>query len=284
MAGIFLSGKKNGVGDMTRGPLTRQMIVFAIPLIISGVLQLLFHTADMAVVGRFASYKAMAAVGATGSINHLLVNIFIGLSIGTNVMVARYLGAKSEQDISKTVHTSVLLALAGGVFLVLLGTAIARPILAEMDTPAEILDMSTLYMQIYFCGMPMSLLYNFGSAILRAMGDTTRPFYYLVAGGVINIALNLFFVIVCGMDVAGVAIATAVSQGVSAILIMRALMKIDGPCRVYWRKLRFCWKNLREILWVGIPAGFQSSCFSIYYCTGKCKKTKLTTRVDKYNF
>jgi len=249
--------------DMCHGPLARQMVVFAIPLMISGFLQLLFHAADLIVIGRFSTHEALAAVGATGSITHLLVNIFIGLSIGTNVLVARYLGAKNRKEVSRTVHTAVMVSIIGGVLLAFCGILAARPGLSRMSTPPEVLDKAVLYMSIYFSGMPVIMLYNFGSAVLRAQGDTTRPFYFLLLGGVINVLLNLFFVIVFHWDVAGVATATVISQAVSAMLVLRTLMTIRGPCRVKWQALHIKWDNLREMMWIGIPAGFQSSCFSI---------------------
>lgn len=249
--------------DMCHGPLTGQIIRFVIPLIISGLLQLLFHSADLIVIGRLASKEALAAVGATASLTMLLINIFIGLSVGTNVLVARYLGEQNRKDISRTVHTAITISLGGGILLAAAGILLAKPMLALMGTPEEIIDMSTLYMRIYFGGMPVIMLYNFGSAILRAMGDTTRPFYFLLLGGIINVLLNLFFVIIFHWDVAGVATATVISQGVSAWLVVRVLLKMRGPCRVKLQGLHIRWKNLREMMWIGVPAGFQASCFSL---------------------
>lgn len=248
---------------MCRGPLKKQIIIFAVPLVCTGLLQILFHAADMMVVGRFASYRALAAVGSTGSLTALIINIFLGMSIGTNVLVARYLGAKNRKEVSRTVHTAVFAALAGGVGLGIFGIVMARTFLEMMSTPADVIDMATLYMRIYFAGMPIVLLYNFGSSIMRAAGDTKRPFYFLVVGGIINVLLNLFFVICCGMDVGGVALATIISQGFSAAMILRSLMHMGEGCRFKWKKLRIAWKNLREMLWLGVPAGFQSSCFSL---------------------
>ncbi|MBO5668564.1 MAG: MATE family efflux transporter [Lentisphaeria bacterium] len=249
--------------DMCHGPLVRQMIRFSIPLMISGMLQLLFHAADLIVIGRFSSHEALAAIGATGSLTSLLVNVFIGLSVGTNVLVARYLGEKNRKETSRTVHTAVMSSFAGGIFLAIFGIMAARPVLSWMSTPPEILDKAVLYMSIYFAGMPVIMFYNFGSAIMQAFGDTTRPFYFLLLAGVINVLLNLFFVIVFHWDVAGVAAATVISQAVSAVLVLRVLKDMRGPCRVKWQALCVKWKNLREILWIGVPAGFQSSCFSI---------------------
>ncbi len=249
--------------DMCHGPLLSQIIRFVIPLIISGVLQMLFHSADLIVVGRLASHKALAAVGATASLSMLLINIFIGLSIGTNVLVARYLGEQNRKDISRTVHTAILTSLGGGAILAVVGVIFAKPMLKMMGTPEDILDMSALYMWIFFGGMPAVMLYNFGSAILRAMGDTTRPFYFLLIAGIINVVLNLFFVITFHWDVGGVATATVVSQAIAGVLVLRVLYKMRGPCRFKWQNLRFKWKNMRELLWIGVPAGFQSSCFSL---------------------
>ena len=249
--------------DMCRGPLKKQMITFAVPLVFTGLLQILFHAADLMVVGRFASYRALAAVGSTGSLTMLIINVFLGISIGTNVLVARYLGEKNRKEVSRTVHTAILSALLGGVFLGVFGICMSRTFLTMMSTPADVIDMAALYMQIYFSGMPVVLLYNFGSSIMRAAGDTKRPFYFLVTGGIINVLLNLFFVLGCGMDVGGVALATIISQAVSASLILRALSRMGEGCRFSFKKLRICWKNLREMLWLGVPAGFQASCFSL---------------------
>ena len=249
--------------DMCHGALLPQIIRFVIPLVISGILQLLFHAADLIVIGRFASHRALAAVGATGSLTMLLVNIFIGLSIGTNVLVARYIGEQNRKDISRTVHTAIMTSLCGGSFLAVTGIILAKPVLKLMGTPEDILDMSVLYMWIYFGRMPMIMLYNFGSAVLRALGDTVRPFYFLLAGGIINVALNLFFVLVFHWDVAGVALATVISQAVAAMLVFRVLHRMRGPCRVRWHGMRIEWKNFKEMMWIGVPAGFQSSCFSL---------------------
>ena len=249
--------------DMCRGPLFRQIITFSVPLVISGILQLLFNAADLVVVGKFASHQALAAVGCTGPLTHLIINIFIGLSIGTNVLVARYLGEKNRKLTSRTTHTAIMISLIGGVMLAVIGLFVARPMLQWMDTPADVLDMATLYMLIYFSGMPLIMLYNFGSAVLRAMGDTKRPFYFLIIAGIVNVVLNLFFVLCFHWDVAGVATATVISQGVAAILILRVLIQLRDPCRVKLSNLRIEWKSLRAMMWIGIPAGFQASCFSL---------------------
>ena len=248
---------------MCRGPLFRQIITFTVPLIFASALQLFFHLSDLVIVGRFASHKALAAVGATTSLTHLIIGLFLGMSIGTNVLTARYIGAKDRKETSRTLHTSIAFSLVGGTFAAVFGIIFSRYFLTLMNTPSDILDMATLYMQIYFGGMPLVMLYNFGNGVMRAAGDTRRPFYYLLIGGIINVLLNMFFVIVCKMDVEGVAIATVISQGVSALLILQTMRKMSDGCRFRWKNLHIHWKNLKEIMWIGIPAGFQGACFSI---------------------
>lgn len=250
--------------DMCRGPLLRQIVMFAIPLIASGILQLFFNAADLFVVGRFsASHRALAAVGATGPITHTLINLFIGLSIGANVLVANHLGAHDRKGTSRTAHTAVMISLLGGALLAAAGIASAERLLRLAGTPEDILDQSVLYMRIFFAGMPLIMLYNFGSAVLRAMGDTRRPFRFLVIAGIINVGLNLFFVICLRWDVAGVAAATVISQGVAALLVLRVLTNLRTACRVKLGNLRIEWKSLRAMMWIGVPAGFQASCYSI---------------------
>ncbi|MBE6357027.1 MAG: MATE family efflux transporter [Lentisphaerae bacterium] len=264
MAASGVSDRKRSYEiDMCHGPLLRQMIVFAVPLIIAGILQLMFHVADLIVVGRLASHEVLAAVGATGSITHLLINIFIGMSVGTNVLVARYIGERNRKNISRTVHTAVLTGGVAGTVLAVFGITMARTFLVWMATPPEILEKSVLYMSIFFAGMPLFMVYNFGSAVMRAMGDTRRPFFYLLYAGIVNVLLNLFFVIVFKWDVAGVATATVIANGISVALVLRALYKMRGPCRIRCKTLRIDWKNLKEMMRIGIPAGFQASCFSI---------------------
>ena len=261
------AAKRNAAGkyqmDMCSGPLLRQIIVFAIPLMFTGMLQLVFHFADLVVVGRFASHQALAAVGSTTSLTHLQIGIFFGLAIGTNVLVARYIGAKERTAISQVVHTAMAFGLAGGIFMGVFGYTFARIFLRMMDTPDDVLDMAAEYMRITFIGLPLLVLYNFGAAVLRAAGDTRRPFYFLIIGGLINVFLNLFFVIVCGMDVDGVAWATVISQGGSLWLILRVMQKMVGGCRFKLKKMKIHWLTLRDILWIGVPAGFQGACFSI---------------------
>ncbi len=259
-------GKGRGSGyeiDMTNGPLLGKIVRFAIPLAISGILQLLFNAADMIVVGRFAGANALAAVGATGALINLIVTLFMGLSVGTNVLVAQYYGGDHQKDLSETVHTSILASLLFGVVLIGIGMVLARPILTAMATPADVLDQAVLYMRIYFIGMPVMMLYNFGAAILRAVGDTQRPLYFLVIAGVVNVVLNLFFVIVLHMDVAGVATATDISQAVSALLVLRCLIKTDGPYQVDLRRLTIKKDKLIRRVKIGLPAGIQGASFSI---------------------
>lgn len=249
--------------NMTEGPLLGKLIQFSIPLALSGILQLLFNAADIVVVGRFAGSHALAAVGSTGALNMLIVNLFMGLSIGVNVLCARFYGAGQNRDLKETVHTAVLIAALSGFVLIFLGIGLSRPLLRLMDTPANVIDHSVLYMRIIFAGMPASMLYNFGSAILRAVGDTQRPLYFLLTAGIINVALNLFFVIVLHMGVAGVALATVLSQCVSAGLVILCLTRSEGPYRLFLKELKIYGPKLRDMTKIGIPAGIQSSMFSI---------------------
>ncbi len=249
--------------DMCNGPLLGKMIVYAVPLMLSGVLQLLFNAADMIVVGKFAGDSALAAVGNTGSLINLLINVFIGLSVGANVLVARFFGAGHKKDLSEVVHTAIATALVSGIILVVVGCILAEPALRLMGTPDDVIHMSVLYMRIYFCGMPVMMLYNFGSAVLRAVGDTKRPLYYLLLAGVINVALNLLFVIVFHMSVAGVALATVISQIVSAVLVLRCLIKTDSDYKLDLKALRIYPDKLLKMVQIGVPAGLQGALFSI---------------------
>lgn len=248
---------------MCNGPLFGKILLFTLPLMLSGILQLLFNAADVVVVGRFAGNEALAAVGSTGALTNLLVNLFIGLSVGTNVLVARYYGAKAEEEVSQTVHTSILVSIIGGIILAFLGILLARPLLLLMDTPEDVISHSVLYMRIYFIGMPVMLLFNFGSAILRAIGDTRRPLFYLTIAGVINVCLNLCFVIIFHMGVAGVALATVISQCVSTTLILRCLIRSEGCFQLCKDKLVLNKEKLGKITAIGLPAGIQGSLFSI---------------------
>ncbi len=257
------NAKKSYEIDMCNGPLFGKILLFSIPLMLSGILQLLFNAADVIVVGRFAGKEALAAVGSTGSLTNLLTNLFIGMSVGANVLIAGYIGAKNEKDISETVHTAVLLSILGGLLLAAIGVIFARPLLLLMDTPEDVISHSVIYMRIFFVGMPVNLLFNFSSAVLRAVGDTRRPLVYLTIAGVVNVLLNLWFVIGFQMGVAGVAIATVISQCISAVLTVRCLIKSSGPLKLYLNRLRLHQDKVWKILRIGLPAGIQGSVFSI---------------------
>lgn len=255
--------KKSYEIDMCNGPLLSKILLFSVPLMMSGILQLLFNAADIIVVGRFAGSSALAAVGSTSSLINLLINVFVGLSVGVNVLVAKYYGGQREKDMSETVHTAVLTSLLSGLFLVVLGGVAARPLLHLMGTPDDVLDQAVLYMRIYFLGMPVLMVYNFGAAILRAIGDTRRPLYFLFMAGVVNVALNLFFVIGLGMGVDGVGWATVISEHVSALLVLKSLMEAPGALKLNLRELRIYPKKLKRIVKIGLPAGMQGAIFSI---------------------
>ena len=255
--------KKSYEIDMCDGPLLSKILLFSVPLMMSGILQLLFNAADIIVVGRFAGSSALAAVGSTSSLINLLINVFVGLSVGVNVLVAKYYGGQREKDMSETVHTAVLTSLLSGLFLVILGGIAARPLLHLMGTPDDVLDQAVLYMRIYFLGMPVLMVYNFGAAILRAIGDTRRPLYFLFMAGVVNVALNLFFVIGLGMGVDGVGWATVISEHVSALLVLKSLMEAPGALKLNLKELRIHPKKLKRIVKIGLPAGMQGATFSI---------------------
>ena len=255
--------KKSYEIDMCDGPLLSKILLFFVPLMMSGILQLLFNAADIIVVGRFAGSSALAAVGSTSSLINLLINVFVGLSVGVNVLVAKYYGGQREKDMSETVHTAVLTSLLSGLFLVILGGIAARPLLHLMGTPDDVLDQAVLYMRIYFLGMPVLMVYNFGAAILRAIGDTRRPLYFLFMAGVVNVALNLFFVIGLGMGVDGVGWATVISEHVSALLVLKSLMEAPGALKLNLKELRIHPKKLKRIVKIGLPAGMQGAIFSI---------------------
>lgn len=255
--------KKNYEIDMCNGPITGKMLRFALPLMLSSMLQLLFNAADIITVGKFGSEHSLAAVGSNTALINLLTNLFIGLSIGANVLVARFYGAKNGEELNEMVHTAMLLSLISGLILTVTGVIFARYFLIWMKTPAEILDLATTYLKIYFLGMPAMMIYNFGSAILRAIGDTKRPLYFLAAAGVINIILNILLVVVFRLDVKGVGIATVISQTVSAILIIRCLAKSNGDIKLEFKKLRLSRGKIGAILRIGLPAGLQGSIFSL---------------------
>ena len=251
--------KKSYETDMCSGALLPKILMFSLPLLLSGILQLLFNAADIVVVGRFTGSEALAAVGSTSALINLLVNLFIGLSVGVNVMVAKYYGAKREQDISDTVHTAVLTAIAAGAVLTVIGVVLAQPMLRLMGTPEDVIGQSVFY----FLGMIGVLVYNFGGAVLRGIGDTKRPLYILFAAGVVNVIFNLIFVIIFHMGVAGTAVATAISQFMSAGLVLYCLAKSEGSYRLDIRSLRIVPKKLREMAGIGVPAGMQGAVFSI---------------------
>lgn len=249
--------------DMTHGPLAGKMLRFALPLAASSVLQQLFNAADLAVVGRFANADAMAAVGSNAPVINLLVSLFVGLSVGANVVIANLVGSGRRERIRDAVHTSIALALASGVFLLVAGIVLSPFILRLMGAPQNVMSLAVIYLRIYFLGMPAMMVYNFGSAVLRSRGDSKRPFFCLTLAGIINIALNLLFVIVFQLHVIGVALATVLSNCVSAGLVLRFLATETGEFRLDFRRLRFHSEFLRSILRVGLPAGLQGMVFAL---------------------
>lgn len=259
-----VSAKKNKYEmDMCSGSLLPKILLYSLPLMLSGILQLLFNAADVVVVGRFAGSNALAAVGSTSSLINLLVNVFMGLSVGTNVMVARFFGAGQKKELEEMVHTAILTSIVSGVVLVFVGLVLSRPALLMMDTPEDVIDQAVLYIRIYFVGMPVMMLYNFGSAVLRAVGDTRRPLYFLMIAGVVNVILNLFFVISLSMGVAGVALATIISQTISALLVLLCLMRTEGDYRVELKRLRIVKDKMIKMIKIGLPAGMQGALFSV---------------------
>ncbi len=249
--------------DMVHDSLPKKMLLFAIPLILSGMLQLIFNAVDLIVVGRYVGPTALAAVGSTGALINLLTNLFLGLSVGTNVLTARYIGAKKDKDVSETVHTSILVSVICGLLLAAIGMIFARPLLELMSTPENVIDQSALYLRIYFLGMPIMMLYNFGAAILRAVGDTRRPLYYLTAAGILNVGLNLFFVLVLHRDVDGVAIATVLSQLLAAVLVCINLSRATNACRLRISLMKISMPKLLGLMRIGLPAGIQGCIFSL---------------------
>ena len=257
-------GRKNTYEiDMCSGAILPKLLRFTLPLMCSGILQLLFNAADIIVVGRYAGDNALAAVGSNSSLISLLVNLFIGLSVGANILAARFYGARDREGMHQTVHTAMLLSVISGVFLTVVGVFGAETILTWMNSPEDVRSLAAVYLRIYFLGMPATMLYNFGAAILRATGDTQRPLYYLTFAGVVNVALNLLLVIVFRMDVAGVGIATVASQVISAALVVRCMMRASGAVHLEVRDLKIHPARLKQILQVGIPAGFQGILFSL---------------------
>ncbi len=255
--------KKISTQEMTSGPLLGPIIRYTIPVILTGVLQLFFNAADLVVVGQFCGSKSVAAVGATSSLVNLIVNLFVGLSMGTGVVVSQGMGAQDDRKVQKAVHTAIPLAIISGALVMIVGLIFAPLFLGSMDTPPEIIDLSVVYLRIYFGGAVFMMLYNYGTAILRAAGDTQGPLLYLSIAGVLNVLLNLFFVLVCHMNVAGVALATTLSQVVSCLLVLRALMRRTDACKLIWKNLGIHRASMLQILRIGLPAGIQGSLFSI---------------------
>lgn len=248
---------------MCEGPLLKKIILYAIPVVLTGVLQLLFNAADLVIVGRFCGSLSVAAVGATGALINLIVTVFIGLSVGAGVLVAQGIGAGNREDVYKTVHTAVPSAVIGGLLLTVVGASCARLFLTWMGTQPDVIDKSVVYMQIYFCGMAGGMVYNFGASILRAAGDIRSPLVFLSAAGVLNVLLNVLFVMALHMDVAGVALATVISQTVSAVLVTLALTKREDMCRLFLRDMKIYPKHLAAMVRIGLPAGIQGAMFSI---------------------
>ena len=247
---------------MVNGSIMDKMISFALPLMLSGILQLLFNAVDIIVVGRFSGSQSLAAVGSTSSLINMLTNLFIGISLGANVLAARFYAAGKHKEMSETVHTAIATAFVSGVIMIFVGILLSRPALELMDTPSDVIELSTLYIRIYFLVMPFFMLYNYGAAILRAVGDTKRPLIFLVISGVVNACLNMLLVIVFHLDVAGVAIATVISQVISCVLVIGCLYKTDAVYRLRFKKLRINRKYLVQIFRIGIPAGLQSTLIS----------------------
>ena len=249
--------------DMLNGGLFRKILIFALPLMGSGALQQSFNSVDVAVVGRFASSQALAAVGSNGLIISLIINLFVGISVGVNVVIAHYIGQKDTLRIKDAIHTAATVAIVSGLFLLLFGIIIARPLLEALDTPHDVLDLAVLYLRLYSLGMPFMMIYNFGAAILRSMGDTKRPFYSLIVAGIVNTVLNLLLVIVFGMGVAGVAISTVISNVVNAAIIVYLLMNESDPFKLELKKISIIRPELKKMLRIGLPAGMQGMVFSV---------------------
>ena len=245
--------------DMCNGTIMDKLISFSVPLILSGILQLLFNAVDIIVVGRFSGSQALAAVGSTTALINIFTNLFIGISLGANVLAARFYAAQKDKEMSETVHTAIMLALISGVVMLFVGIFFARGALELMGTPDDVIGQSTLYMRIYFAGMPFFMLYNYGAAILRAVGDTKRPLLFLIVSGVVNACLNLFLVIAFHLGVAGVAIATVTAQGISCALVLRCLQRSQASYQLRFRDLKIRGCYVQQIFQVGLPAGIQST-------------------------
>lgn len=255
--------KKENEIDMCHGPLAGKMLAFALPVMLSGVLQLLFNAVDIIVVGKLVSREALAAVGSTSTMIILLTSIFMGLSVGTNILTARYYGAGNKKQLEDIVHTSAALGIFCGMVMAVIGIVTAKVLLKAMGTPDEILGMAVLYMRIYFAGIPATMIYNMGAAVLRAVGDTKRPMYFLIAAGMLNAILNLFFIAVCRLGVAGVALATVISQMAAMFCLLCVLCRNQGSIQLKLRKIALNGKEAKKILGIGIPASLQTVLFAL---------------------
>ncbi len=249
--------------DMCEGPLLKNIIIYTLPIILTGILQLLFNAADLVVVGRFCGSVSVAAVGSTGALINLIVNLFIGLSVGAGVAVAQAIGSGDQVKVYRVIHTAIPIAIIGGVLLTVVGVLLSESFLSWMGTPKDVLKLASVYMRIYFYGMTANMVFNFGAAILRAAGDTKNPLYILTIAGVANVLLNVVFIVMFHMDVAGVALATSISQLISAVLVVLTLMRRDDICRFEFKSMRIYAEPLKKILHIGIPSGIQGSLFSI---------------------
>lgn len=259
----YIKGRAEKNASMLSGSLWDKILMFALPLAASSMLQQLFNSADVAVVGKFTGKQALAAVGSNGPVINLLVNFFVGMSIGANVVIARYIGSGDEKRANDTAHTAILVSVISGFIIMLLGFFLSPIILNFIGTPDDVIDLAVVYLRIYFCGMPFMMLYNFCAAIFRSKGDTKKPLMYLFASGIINVVLNMFFVIVFKMGVAGVGTATVISNAISSILMLRSLTKEEGAIKICLKNLKINKKIFREIVRVGMPAGLQGMVFSI---------------------
>lgn len=268
--------REKRVIEMTTGSLWKNILLFSLPLMLTQVLEVLFNLSDVAIAGKFADYRALGAVGSTTLLVSLFTGLLIGIGSGVNVAVAHGLGLRDGEQVEKTVHTSFLICAAAGIILLLICNLLARPMLALLNTKPELIDGATLYLKIYAFGMPAMALYNFGNGVLSATGDTKRPLIYLSAAGVVNVALNLFFVIQCHMAADGVALASVIAQYLSALLIVLHLLRRGDECRLSWRKLRFHPQASRRVLAIGIPTGLQNAILPSPTCLCRWASTPLT--------
>lgn len=257
------SKKRSRQMDMLHGSLLDKILLFALPLAASSVLQQLFNSADAAVAGRFAGSQALAAVGGNAPVVSLIINLFVGMSVGANVIIANYIGQKNTKKVHEAVHTVYVMALVLGIVMMTMGQLIAKPILVLINTPSDVINLATLYLRIYFCGMPCVMVYNFGAAILRSIGDTKRPLYCLLISGVINVVLNIFFVVLCHLSVAGVAIATIIADTVSAVLVTWFLIRSNDVIKLNLKELTLKKEYIKKVVQIGAPAGLQGAVFSV---------------------